>query len=540
MPPVHRSGVESALLRTESEGRVSLIDAIPQSIRAVGAAKSNRAAAGGAYGQLLGQLGRAVGQIPALNRQRQSEAMRNEILAMQQEKQRRETAAEEAINRAMSSAIDPATGSVDRMKLAQNLVDTPAAAKLPAILEQFDAMDQTALRLQGAKIDVAEAEDDVLGSIAHAASQLDTPDDRAGILAAGVAAALNQGTLRKESANAALAAVLGADGNPDPAKVDEAVKAFTAKSGKQRALQASDAQKKAAQEAQASLSEEREAKTVETRRQTALKNFSSQLSRTGTNRDLYGRIYANIPAEYRDYFDSPDEWSEESAEHAVEALMTPGDRVRVRAEERQQRAAEAQAERDRRRLENDEERLGLERRRVADQETRTRNAAAKEANGGKTEYDVYKDWSAQYERARDEERQRAPEVPNTDENTKWTKPFIKQMPDYQPPPSFQKWQAMTPAERAQVMTSPAARISDSEMNRRMGQGGSSSVNQPVSPAPTSAKPAASTRQEDAPAGAPKIGAIVTVGGRSVEVTGYRNGKIVGRAVPSGTTAKAAK
>lgn len=464
---------------------MSLVDAIPASIRAVGAAKSNRAAAGGAYGQLLGQLGRAVAQIPALNRQRQSDAMRTEILAMQQDRARRETAAEEAINRAMSAAIDPATGSVDRTKLAQNLADTPAAAKLPSILQQFDAMDQTALRLQGAKIDLSEAEDDVLGSIAHAASQLDTPDDRAGILAAGVAAALNQGTLRKESANAALAAVLGADGNPDPARVDEAVKAFTAKSGKQRQLQASDAQKKAAQEAQTALSEEREAKTVETKRQTALKNFSSQLSRTGTNRDLYGRIYANIPAEYRDYFDSPDEWSEESAQHAIEALMTPADRIRVQAEERQRRAAEAQAERDRRRLENDEERLELERRRVADQEKRTRNAAAKEANGGKTEYDVYKDWAAQYERSREEERQRAPE--QVDKYGFGT--GVKTMPEYKPPPSFQKWQAMTPAERAQVMTSPGTRISDEEMNRRKGGSPSPTTNQPTQNAPAASAPA---------------------------------------------------
>jgi len=40
---------------------MSLVDAIPQSIRAVGAAKASGAGVGGAaYGHLLGQLGQVV------------------------------------------------------------------------------------------------------------------------------------------------------------------------------------------------------------------------------------------------------------------------------------------------------------------------------------------------------------------------------------------------------------------------------------------------------------------------------------------------
>ncbi|HON93087.1 MAG TPA: hypothetical protein PKZ07_16070 [Sedimentisphaerales bacterium] len=499
---------------------MSLVDAIPQSIRAVGAAKASGAGVGGAaYGQLLGQLGQVVGRIPEMNRRRQSEAMQAEIRTAQLERERRQQAAENAINSAMSAALDPSTGSVDRAKFAAHLADTPAAAKIPDMLAHFDELDSASIRRQADKIGLDEAESDVIGSMAYAASRLDGADDQAGLMATSIASAIKQGTLRPDTGNAVLASILGPDGNPDPAKVGETLSQLQARSGKQRTLKATDAQREAARASAEALNEQRSAQADKIRTETALRNYSSQLARAAGNREMYARVYSGIPDEFKDRFDSPDEWTEDSGQRAIEAVMDPTERIRLQGERRQAAKDLASEERDKRRLE-------LEARRVAAEERRVANAAAKDAKAATgaddPEYKVYKDWSAQYARARDEERQRA--EPKVDEYGYAT--GVKNMPAYQPPPSYQKWQAMTPAERATVMTSPGARISDAEMASRTGQGAPSSQKPPTSNAPSGSKSAATK-----PPGAPEIGAIVVVNGKRREVTGYRDGKILGKLVP---------
>ena len=54
-----------------------------------------------------------------------------------------------------------------------------------------------------------------------------------------------------------LAGLLTDDGQPDPLKVDNSIASIVARSGKQRQLQASDAQKKAAQDASDALADQR-------------------------------------------------------------------------------------------------------------------------------------------------------------------------------------------------------------------------------------------------------------------------------------------
>jgi hypothetical protein len=490
---------------------MSLVDAIPQTIKEIGRINAEaRLRSGLRTGALVGGIGEMIGSIPARERQRKqqeraerSQAMQETIQALQLQRAQRQQMAEEALQGAMSTALNP-DGSVDHLKFTQALAGTPAVSLLPQVLEGFNKLQRSQLDLQGAKLDAAEAEDDALGALAHAADQLPEADHKAGTLLTGLASGVKLGTVRSARANELIAAMLGDDGNPIPDQVAGTIKALTAKSSKQRALAASDAQKEAAAASAKALAEDRTADTAREKFATSLGNYSRQLAAT-KSQARYAQVFAGIPPEFRSYFDDPADWTEQSAENAGLALATPADRIRLKGEQRQADAQRQQLDVSRGNLDVSRGRLKL------DQEKEQHDEDDAKATGAQSRAELtqYKDFTTRYERARDEERQRAPRGYDADGNT------IIRAPQYQPPPSIEKWRAMTPQERQQVITSPDQRIDDAEMARR---GGSALSTQPTStaPAPAAATPATTP----APTKQWKVGDVVYYQGKKMVVSGH--------------------
>lgn len=468
---------------------MSLVDAIPQTIKQIGAAEARgKAATGAIYGQTLADIGQMIGQIPARNRQRRSQALQDQAQQMRMQQAQREQAADLAIQNATSAALNPADGSIDPQKLAAALAGTPGAVKLPEIMEGFNRMQASALNLKSAAINAQEAEDDALGSLAYSASQLENPEDQAALLATGLASAQKAGTIDGQKGKTLLGSLLDDQGAPDPTKVKTAIASLLSKSNKQRTMKATDAQRKAAEASADALADDRKARTSALELSGKLQNFSSQLASAKTQA-RYAQVYNGVPPEIRGYFDAPEEWTAESGQRAIEATMDPAERIRLR---------------------HDRVTEDLDRRRTIAAEKRAeRTGSGAESPLDKKEaqtYNRYKDFASQYEKARDEERQRATT----------SDPYATQrnIPTYLPPPSYEKWQQMTPAERSKVIAQPNSRIDDAELARRSGTA------TPVTPAaPTGAAPAPAS----APAAAGKtvteaqLQAVAKLKGTSVEV-----------------------
>lgn len=462
---------------------MSLIDAIPQSIKDVGRARASGAAASGAYGQSIADIGQLIARIPAQNAERRSRALKDEVNQLELTTAKRKAAADIAIQNAMSQALGP-DGEIDEQKMAAHLAGTPAASQLPQIIDSFTKMkanrlglEEGQVNLQNAKLKGKEAEDDEIGQVAHIAAQVDSPDDQAGLLATGIASSIARGRITKERGNELLANVLGDDGNPDPMKVKQAITTMTAGSKEQRTLASTEAQRRNSEENTASLKAQREALTEDRKAvaaERALKNYAAQLA-SATTQDRYARIYQGIPEEQQAYFDTPETWTPDSSAHAGTVMMTPAERESMR------RDADTANYRERE--------LGVQGKNAEANMLRARASAARvPAETDAPEYKRYKDFAAQYEKARDEERQRTPMVYDEagqqaiadHEAAKRRNPNIKPLDmsmftkvkgeaaTYQPPPSFEKWQAMTAPERAAVMTTPSARISDAELAKRAG------------------------------------------------------------------------
>ena len=477
---------------------MSLVDAIPQTIKQIGAAQARgKAATGAIYGQTLADIGQMIGQLPERNRQRRSQAIQEQTQQMRLQQAQREQAADLAIQNATSAALNPVDGSIDPAKLAQHLAGTPGATKLPEIMEGFNRMQASALQLKSASINAQEAEDDALGALAYSASQLEDPEDQAALLATGLASAVKSGTIDQQKSKTLLGSLLGDQNTPDPTKVKTAISSLLSKSNKQRQMAVGDATKKAQEASAQAMADERKAKTSALDLSTKLQNFSSQLASAKTQA-RYAQVYNGVPPEIRGYFDAPEEWTAESGQRAIEATMDPSERIRLR---------------------HDRVTEDLDRRRTVAAEKRAgRTGSGAESPLDKKEaqtYARYKDFAAQYEKARDEERQRA--------TAKDPYSTARDIPAYQPAPSYEKWQKMTPAERSTVIAQPNARIDDAELARRSGTA------TPVTPAaPTGAAPATAS----APAAAGKtvteaqLRAVAKLKGTTVDVQRerYRAGK----------------
>lgn len=318
---------------------MSLVDAIPQTIQRVGAAKARGLAGGGAWGNAVSDIGNLIGQIPAQMAAKKSRDMSLAIQSAEMAKVQREQAADTALQNATASALNP-DGTLNTSLLTQHLAGTPAASRIPVILEQFNRMQETAANVRLKTIDAQEAEDDILGSLAHASAQAENPDDRAGILAAGLASAQRTGTVRPERAKDVLSSILTPDGKPDGTKVDALVKQLTAASKTQRTLAESEARASA-------LNADRQAQEdvrTEQLRQTKLRNLSSQLG-SATSQADYARRYQGIPEDMRGYFDAPDAWTPDTAQRALGVALTPAERLSIQTQDRLAKQAQATADR---------------------------------------------------------------------------------------------------------------------------------------------------------------------------------------------------
>jgi hypothetical protein len=460
---------------------VSILDAIPRTYEDLGRANAQRQLGGVVYGHALADIGQSIATLPAQYQQRRSMALREQEMNLAVRKQQREEAADLALQQATSAALNP-DGTINTNLLTTHLAGTPAASRIPTMVEGLTRMQEMGKQLQISSGKAGESEDDVLGAAAHAAGLAHDPADQAGVFLASVAAAQKNGSVTPERAKREVASLMGDDGNPDPTKVPDVLSRLSKGSKEQRTLAEGE-------ERTASLKGERDERSF----QVQLGRYANQLA-SAPDQGSYARRYAGIDPKFQPYFDAPETWTPQSAERAAQATMRPQDRI---AEQRAATAALSQQARESRldkaeadRIDIEKQRVGLEGQRVGIERDRERRLAGAGATDDKTARQAYAQYVAAYQKARTEERQRAPKV-FMDDGT--------QRPDvgtYQPPPAFEKWGVMTPQERQAVLTKPDLRIDDAEMLRRQG-GGSASPPPPTSTAP--AAPAAPASAAPAPA-----------------------------------------
>lgn len=454
---------------------MSLVDAIPRTIQQIGSARGRGAAAGKAvWGQTIGDLGKLAANIPNAMRQERMDARQDKLDALRTEEAtirmdaaRRDAAADTALQNAMSVAV-AADGTIDQGKLSAALAGSPAASKLPDILTRLQQMQTSAMNLRTATINADEAERDSLGALAHAASVVEDANDRAGILVSGLASGMKLGTVRGARGQELTRQILDDNGQPDPAKIDALIKQLTEGSKEQRQLASTEAQREAAAESAAALKAQRE----EAAQKTRIENAARQLG--GANsRQMYERIYRGLSKEVQTAFDAPEVWDEGSAKRAGDKLLTP-DQI---ADNKRADEAAAALERDRSIRRNQGER------RIA---IAQQNADKKKSGGDPDDEDAY---STEAKRGYDafvknylqrHPAERREEVKN--ETTDEVSVKIMPVKDAVPPPSIEKWYAMTPQERQAVLANPNARINDTELSRRQGGGAA-----PAAAAPAAAK-----------------------------------------------------
>lgn len=163
--------------------------------------------------------------LSALRGQQQQQQMG----ALELQEKTRQMAAESALNNAMSQALD-SSGNIDEAKLQKGLIGTPAASKWPDIQQHLSTMRE-------AKQKMATAEADHVGALAAAADAAgDDPNDKAGVLLAGIAGGIRDGSIPKDHGLAIIQQMTGPDGNPDPAAVKRVLATMKAASQKQTEL----------------------------------------------------------------------------------------------------------------------------------------------------------------------------------------------------------------------------------------------------------------------------------------------------------------
>lgn len=439
---------------------MSLTDAIPETIKEIGRIKAQGQAGRGAYGHALADIGQMAASIPGqvrANRQAdQVDALRGQQLQrgaqdlqagdLDLQAKRRQAAADQAIQNAMSAALNP-DGTVDAAKLTQHLAGTPAASALPEILQHLTAMQKSTVDLKLASTNLDDAERDEMGALAAAAEAAGTdPETQASILLTGIASRVKRQRMSNADANPIIAGLLGDDGAPNPTGVKSTLARMKAASKEQRVLDASDSQKEASTEDAKARAAARKEATDQKTLQDALSNLSRQLARTGTNKAQYTQVFRGVPTQYQSYFDAPENWTTDSAERAADVMLTADQRQSKRHDQALETDAVARREE-----------TASHNRALEDAATVRADSTIdrKQAEQHKRYDEFTKVWEAAYPKPT------AAELALADP----TKPLPPPPPA---PPTFEKWSVMTQAERQAVLKNPNARINDAEMTRRAG------------------------------------------------------------------------
>lgn len=431
---------------------MSLLDAIPESIKEVGRLKAGGIAARGAYGVALGNIGEAVASIPA---QVQAQKIQEEQAAARQQEATirqgqitaaaRKAASESALNNALSNPdVLDAEGNVNLPALGQHLQGTPAMLEYPGLVEHFTQMKETAARLRSQTVKNANDEADYMGSLSAGADAFSDPGQKAGALTAGIASAVKQNIITPDRAKDLTESLIGDDGSPDPDKVKATIASLKQTSDTQRKLDDEHQRVNAQAQADIARAEAEGQKATDEKSAKRLANISSQLG-AATSKTGYAMVYRGVPEDLKPLFDEPDAFDPTvSPQRARFAGMTP---------EQQQSAVHAIAET-----------KATEHLRQIEQAREDRLAGGVGADDKKA-LAAYKSYVTDYEKAQTEARMRAPRV-TTYDNEGNTVSASKAAP-YLPPPAFEKWQVMTPAERQGVITTPQNRITDAEMAKRL-------------------------------------------------------------------------
>lgn len=483
------------------------MDAIPQSIREIGRLRAGGHAAKGAYGVALSDIGTLAASIPAQMQQQQQLEAQTQVRQQQMEMgaleladKKRAMAADEALSQAMAQALS-ADGMIDPQKLTQHLAGTPAASKLPEILQRLNQFQKSSIDLRVSQSAADEADRDEMGSLAAAADAAgEDPETQAGVILTGIASRVKRSKMTAEEANPIIAGLLGDDGSPDPAKVKSTLAKMKAASKEQRQLSATDAAREAQTEDAISRRADRTEVTAQRKLVDGLTNYSRQLGAT-TDQARYARVYQGIPETLKGYFDPPDAWSPESARHASEVLLSPDQRAdnARQAETARQTAADRTADNAR----QDTAAAETRRHNLKTEETSAERERRLKASGGAgsgNEDGVYSTTSKRgYDAFVENYEKRYPPKPKekAPDATGFTPAPVSQAGDIDlpadrpPPPSLEKWYWMSDRERQAVIANPNARITDAELLRRQETGDVEPQPTAQSPQPqTSAKPGA--------------------------------------------------
>ena len=221
---------------------MGLVSEIGQGYRDVGNARAQGLANQGAiWSGTLANLGQIPQQIQQAKAQQQEMQLRQQEIGIRQtqaDQAQRQQLAQEALGKAMSMAVKP-DGSFDTDLLQRAiLADPKTAAQWPKIQEGLLATQEKSGQVAKLNAEARTAERDHMAALANAADTATDPTQKAGLLLAGLASAVREGSIAKDHAVPLLQQMLGADGNPDP-------QAVTGVLAQMKALSASDTEKRA-------------------------------------------------------------------------------------------------------------------------------------------------------------------------------------------------------------------------------------------------------------------------------------------------------
>lgn len=446
---------------------MGLSDSIASTIQEGGRIRASQAGARGQiYGQALSRIGQMVSEVPAMFEEAQTRSLQQQRVKMEMAQDRRKAAAASVIQQATSAAVKP-DGTIDTSLLTQHLAGTVAADQIPDIQRRYQLLDNERLDGLRTKGLLADSEDEHIALAAHAADAFTDPTDKGAALAANIGSLLKRGLVTPERAADVVGRFVDQNQQPIPDKIGQTINGLV--SGSQKALTAISLEQQ--REENVRIAGERAAAAKEQADQkvftTELGRYANLLHANAKDQASYAATYAKVPERYQVYFDHPNSWTAESGADALEATLSNQDRIRLAAERRmatqaQQTAARnAQTDATRARTEAmAEARLSLAQK--ADQRAADKAEADAKSKADKEHRDEYGTWVKDYEKQRDEERRRAQD--GVDENGNPT--GMKAIPPHVPPPTMEKWDAMTPDERQRVVYDPSVRISDAELRRR--------------------------------------------------------------------------
>ncbi len=225
---------------------MGLVSDIAQSYRDIGQA---HAAGQRDVGQIYGNLISGLGQLPEqIHKQQQADQIQQQEATIRTQQvaggdlelqaKRRAMLAQDALGKAMSSAVNP-DGSFNTDLLQKSILSNPAtAAEWPKIQEGLMAAREKSGQVRKLDDEHATAENEHVSALANAADAASDPTEKAGILLAGLAQGVREGSIDRDHGTAILSQVVGEDGQPDPAKVSGVL-------ARMKQLSAADVEKRA-------------------------------------------------------------------------------------------------------------------------------------------------------------------------------------------------------------------------------------------------------------------------------------------------------